>query len=187
MTERTDNSQSEEAPLLPADWLEEGVICGRTQRLIFELMERSAQRMGTPYLAFWLVGESFLRPVMATGELTSSFVGSFEQPLDEGLISLVFSSGQSLCAGAIQEDENHSKRLDAVLEQRTEGMVAVPVVANGDRVGILSAVHVTRAEKEAPGTFSSDDLAEGEFLSACVGKFLEAALHSQNPNTEDFQ
>lgn len=149
----------------------------RTVALVKEMMRRSAKRMGVTNLMCWLIDSNgtHLEARMGVGTQASMFEDRYSQPLEEGLISAVFSTGQSLCQNHVADHPEHSELLDAMLSQQTESMVAVPLVIQGATVGVMSVVRLAD-EPAAPGAhgFTEKDLEEMEFLAACAARMIGA-------------
>ena len=142
-----------------------------TRAIIRELLSRSAALTGTPELTCWLVNEAHtaLDAVLGAGPLAARLEGSYSQPLDSGLVSVVFTTGQSVCRNRVKEDPNHNPLVDKMLGQTTEAMIAVPLRVGMAITGVLSTVHL-----EPGRSFAAADLREIEFLAACVSRILLA-------------
>lgn len=161
----------------PAEWLSTGLVDEVTANLLRELLSRSAERVSAENTALWLSSGDFLDPILGTGPHADSFVGEFRQPLDRGIISYVFASGQPVCENAISVNPQHSPLLDQRLGIRTDAMIAVPVVVDGEMAGVITCVHTRPADSEAEASkFHSQDLNEFEFAAACLGRLFEASL-----------
>jgi signal transduction protein with GAF and PtsI domain len=88
----------------------------------------------------WIADEARENLVFAITEPEDERVVGREQPLSEGFISLVFASERPICENRVADDERHSKRIDGVVGETTEAMVAVPFYLAGILCGVLSAV-----------------------------------------------
>jgi hypothetical protein len=165
----------------PADWLTDGSVDEVTPTLAQELLSRSAERVRAKNTALWLSSGDHLDPVLGSGPHAEEFVGEFRQPLDRGIISMVYASGQPVCENAISRNPQHSPLLDQRLGIQTDAMVAVPVVVLGEIAGIVTCVHTRPAgSTETPGEFHVADLDEFEFAAACLGRLFEASLLSDD-------
>jgi transcriptional regulator with GAF, ATPase, and Fis domain len=161
----------------PADWLPNGLVDDVTANLLRELLARSAQRVDAENTALWLSSGEFLDPILGSGPHAAHFVGEFRQPLDRGIISYVFASGQPVCENAISANPQHSPLLDQRLGIQTDAMIAVPLVVDGEMAGVITCVHTRPAGSTAqPSEFHSKDLDEFEFAAACLGRLFEASL-----------
>lgn len=161
----------------PADWLPTGLIDDVTANLLRELLARSAERVEAKNTALWLSSGEFLDPILGSGPHANHFVGEFRQPLDRGIISYVFASGQPVCENAISANPQHSPLLDQRLGIETDAMIAVPLVVDGEMAGVITCVHTRPAgSPDTPSEFHSKDLDEFEFAAACLGRLFEASL-----------
>lgn len=161
----------------PADWFLNGLIDDITSNLLRELLARSAERVAAENTALWLSSGEFLDPILGSGPHAAHFIGEFRQPLDRGIISYVFASGQPVCENAICSNPQHSPLLDQRLGIRTDAMIAVPLVVDGEMAGVITCVHTRPADSTAPPSeFHSGDLNEFEFAAACLGRLFEASL-----------
>lgn len=161
----------------PADWLATGLVDDVTANLLRELLARSAERVRSDDTALWLASGEFLDPILGSGPHADHFVGEFRQPLDRGIISYVFASGQPVCENAISLNPQHSPLLDQRLGIRTDAMIAVPLVVDGEMAGVITCVHTRPAGSNSPAReFHSADLDEFEFAAACLGRLFEASL-----------
>lgn len=162
---------------VPSQWIPRGLLDEATQLLIAELFRRSSRTAGAEHAALWLAGEDSLSAAVGIGPLAEGFIGCYEQPLDKGIISMVFASGQGLCENAIASNPSHSRRLDEHLGIVTDAMIVVPVAALGRMVGVISVVRARpQGSEETPKVFLAADLEEIEFAAACTGRLLEAAV-----------
>lgn len=159
---------------IPSAWLETELLDAATVSLIEALFVRSSKRLGTREIALWLRDADALCPVLGIGDLAENFVGMFRQPLDAGLISTVLSSGQSLCENEVATHRQHSPHLDQRLGVSTSAIVATPIFAAGNLVGVISAVHFEEGNR-----FSLGDLEDFEFVAACISRFLDAVVYQE--------
>ena len=165
----------------PADWIAEGSVDEVTPTLAQELLARSAERVSAQNTALWLSSGDHLDPILGSGPHADEFVGDFRQPLDRGIISMVYASGQPVCENAIASNPQHSPLLDQRLGIQTDAMVAVPLVVMGELAGIITCVHTRPADSsETPREFHAADLDEFEFAAACLGRLFEASLLSED-------
>ena len=146
-----------------------------TRTLARELMARSARSMGVPDIMIWLADpeRKFLLATLGTGPQATRFEGSFAQPIGEGLISVVFLTGQALCRNQVSADPSHSDQLDQLLGQQTQAMVVAPLRFRDTVAGVISCAAVTPlANPQPPRAFEAAELREIEFLAACVSREL---------------
>lgn len=163
----------------PADWIQSGLVDDITANLLRELLSRSAAKVHAQNTALWLSSGESLDPILGSGPHAGLFIGEFRQPLDRGIISYVFASGQPVCENAIADNPQHSPLLDQRLDIKTDAMIAVPLVVGGEMVGVITCVHTRSADStDSASGFQSPDLEEFEFAAACLGRLFEASLLS---------
>jgi hypothetical protein len=90
----------------------------------------------------WLVDDvaGELRPVFHSGPGAEMFLREIRQPLNAGLVSMVFSTGNGILEESVAERREYCPDVDRRLSKRTRSMVAVPVVFAGRCRGVLSGV-----------------------------------------------
>ncbi|MFT5470904.1 MAG: hypothetical protein ACI8UO_006036 [Verrucomicrobiales bacterium] len=127
----------------------------------------------------WLVNdeETRLIPVLNTGPNAAEILARHQQPLDEGLIGMVFVNGQSLLENDVHLNENQSKRLDRMLGLRTRSLIAAPYHLFDRRVGVFSFVQLEDPKQEG-GEFGLNPghLEEAENLASLIARLMERAL-----------
>ena len=164
---------------VPADWISSGHIDDPAACLLREILRRAATASRAENAALWLASENHLSAVLGTGPHAEHFIGAFRQPLERGIVSLVYASGQPVCENSIAHNPAHSPILDTQLQIQTDAMIAVPVAVLGEIKGVITCVQTRPTESSAPPVeFEPNDLAEFEFAAACAGRILEAALLS---------
>ena len=138
------------------------------------------RKAGTSHGAIWLADNTgdHLVPVFGSGEHAEGFLnGKFRLPIDQGLISMVFATGQPFCENAIHKNPRHSPLLDRQLGVTTEAMIAIPFTFANRLRGILSCVHLSANESNTePMTFSGEDLGDLELASAAIARILDLVL-----------
>lgn len=141
------------------------------------------RKIGADHGAIWLADSTgeHLVPVFGCGERADDFLdGKFKLPTDQGLISMVFATGQPFCENAIHENPGHSPLLDRQLGVRTEAMIAIPLTFANSLRGIVSCVHLgTDDSNEEEKTFSGSDLSDLELASATIARLLDLTLIEQ--------
>ncbi|MFP6873676.1 MAG: GAF domain-containing protein [Verrucomicrobiales bacterium] len=162
----------------------DGLDAGSFTRLLPPLAKNTAlrafRRAGTEHGAIWLTDNTgdHLIPVFGCGGHAEEFLnGKFRLPTDQGLISMVFATGQPFCENAIHENPGHSPLLDRQLGVHTEAMIAIPLTFANRLRGIVSCVHLSAAAKtEKARSFSGEDLTDLELASAVIARILDLAL-----------
>jgi hypothetical protein len=141
------------------------------------VLRQSLHALGADEGTIWLLSpqEDALVPVFNTGPQADEWVGCFQQPLDEGLISMVFASEQPYCENETWQDTRHSKKLDQKLGLTTRAMVAVPFGFAGATRGVLSAVQLCSATETAPasGSFGPESLEKMILCAHLLGALFE--------------
>lgn len=117
-----------------------------------------------------------LVPAYNTGPRAKELVGVFRQPMGEGLVALVFANGQSLVENEVYKNEDHSKRVDHALGQRTEAMMIVPVQFLGDLHGVISCVVLGETRGETTKQFTADQLEFLSFQSRVFGALFQNSM-----------
>ena len=129
----------------------------------------------------WLAdpGQEFLMPVFNTGPNAEQFVGRFRQPLNEGIVSMVYASEQSFCEDHIYRNKMQSGKMDQMLALLTCSMMVAPLVFAGRTRGVVSCVTLKRAEEindDDPPGFSGDDLQAFNALAEVAGSLIDGHL-----------
>ena len=141
------------------------------------------RKIGADHGAIWLADSTgdHLVPVFGCGEHAEDFLnGKFRLPIDQGLISMVFATGQPFCENAIHKNPGHSPLLDRQLGLRTEAMIAIPLTFANSLRGIVSCVHLCEDDsEEGAQTFSGSDLSDLELASAAIARILDLTLIEQ--------
>jgi len=154
-------------------------IDASTSSLITEVLRRCCEIVQCTDSALWLAEGDYLQPILGHGSHSGQFIGSYSHPLSEGLISMVYASGQSFCENNIQANPQHSSKLDQQLEIQTDAMIVMPIVSAGEISGVITCVHTSPNVKtdsaQLGQQFSSADMAELEFAAALVGRVLETS------------
>lgn len=99
----------------------------------------------------WLLDAAgeFLVPAWNTGPNAEKLVGKFKQPLNAGLICMVFSSEQPFLENEVWKNSRQSKLLDSMLEVQTSAMVAVPFYFLRACRGVVSCVKLDKPSAES--------------------------------------
>lgn len=123
--------------------------------------------------------ESYLLPIYNNGPDHERFVGGFQQPLGEGMLSMVFASGQLLCEDQVYQSNKQHKKLDQELEKLTCTMIAAPLFFGGRLRGVISAVKLKSRESPEdldPKGFSGEDAESLGDLSQVIGRLIDHRL-----------
>lgn len=118
-------------------FLTDDLVCGQ------ELAD-AVRDAGATEGCVWVVDETqeVLVPVWNNGARGSDFVMSFTQPLDRGIISMVFATEQPFIENEARSNRRLDSRLDNRLGVRTEALIAVPLLVEGRCIGVVSCVRL---------------------------------------------
>ncbi len=126
--------------------------------------------------AIWLADPGRTKMTVGYSHREPALTGR-EQPLDEGLISLVLASEHAICENNVYQNEQHSKRIDEALNFITCAMIAVPFYLGGAPRGVISCVQLKQQEADPdPPGFSAAHLARVQQLSTTVERLLNYRL-----------
>jgi hypothetical protein len=116
--------------------------------LMCDLFRQAVTETGAHEGTIWLVDAASenLVPAFNTGPHADRIVGQFKQPLNSGLISMVFASEQPFMENAVHDNPSRSRLLDSLLQVETTALIAVPFYFLGACRGILSCVRLNRPE-----------------------------------------
>jgi hypothetical protein len=145
--------------------------------LLRELMQQGFAEAGADEGTVWLVdkaGENLV-PAHNTGPQSAKMVGSFKQPLNSGLICMVFASEQPFLENEVFKNARQSKALDKLLRSETFAMIAVPFYLLGECQGVVSCVQLKRPEAgpAPPPGFRPDHLVRVQRMTAVFSQLLE--------------
>ena len=121
---------------------------GLLDPLMVEVLERSFAEAGADEGTVWLLdgaGEHLV-PAYNTGPRAAELIGKFKQPLQAGLICMVFANEQPFLENEVWKNQKQSKLLDSHLQQQTCAMIAVPFYFMRACRGVISCVQLKAAE-----------------------------------------
>jgi hypothetical protein len=123
----------------------------------------------------WLVDriEETLVPVYNNGPAAEKWVGKFRQPLNAGIVSMVYSTEEPFCENDVYRNAAQDPTLDRILEVRTESMIAVPLYFARECRGVVSCVRLANADRvmTIPEGFTMESMHE-IILASTVLSFL---------------
>ena len=110
-----------------------------TMRRVLELAFRQA---GADEGTVWLVDEAkeALVPAFNNGPNAEQFVAKFRQPLDRGLVSMVFGNERPFTENEVPKNAKQDKTLDKRLKVQTLAMIIVPFYFLDACRGVISCV-----------------------------------------------
>jgi len=131
----------------------------------------------------WLLdapGENLL-PAFTLGPHAGLLQQGFKQPLNAGLISMVFASEQPFLENEVWKNARQNKSLDTLLRVRTCAMIAVPFYLLRDCRGVLSCVQLQNPDSPEPGPagFQAGHLAAIERAAELLARLIEFRLVAQ--------
>lgn len=128
----------------------------------------------------WLLDETgqHLVPAFNTGPHANRLVGKFRQPLDAGLICMVFANEQPFVENEVPANTQQSKLLDATLGVQTQALIAVPFYFLNACRGVVSCVRLSRPEgcSFLPPGFDPAALNSIQRVAAVVSRLVESRL-----------
>ena len=111
-----------------------------------DVLQRGFAEAGAHEGTIWLLdGDGkHLVPVYNTGPDTDKIVGKFRQPLNAGLICMVFASEQPIVENEVYKNGRQSKLLDESLHVQTYSLIAAPFHFLKACRGVISCVQLKR-------------------------------------------
>jgi hypothetical protein len=153
-----------------------------------QLFHSALNAVGATEGSIWLLEPATASLTIAynTGPYAQLLVGKFKQPLNAGLISMVFSSEQSFIENEIYKNSAQDKKLDSLLQVRTYAMIAVPFYFLRECRGVASCVQLIPAMLEALEPKGFKGIHETVFRNAAVvlGRMIEHWAVSQTIGLE---
>jgi hypothetical protein len=151
--------------------------------LMRQTLERGFAEAGAHEGTVWLLdqaGESLI-PAWNSGPQAAKLVGKFKQPLNAGLICMVFSSEQPFLENEVWKNSRQSKLLDSLLEVQTTAMIAVPFYFLRGCRGVVSCVQLRNSKTNAPEPpgFRPEHLAHVQRAATLLSQLVELKLLSR--------
>jgi hypothetical protein len=164
--------------------LAESIHAPQLQALLDPLMLQALQRgfaeAGADEGTVWLLDESAggLEPAYNTGPHAQKLVGHFKQPLNSGLICMVFATEQPFLENEVSLNTRQSKLVDSLLQVETYAMIAVPFYFLQSVRGVVSCVQLRSTATDAadPSGFRPEHLASVQRTTALVSQLIEFRL-----------
>jgi hypothetical protein len=127
--------------------------------------------------AIWLLDadRQHLVPAYNTGPDADKIVGKFKQPLNAGLICMVFASEQPIVENEVYKNTRQSKLLDQTLKVQTYALIAAPFQFLNECRGVISCVQLKHAETKAHELtgFQFADLTAIQRTGALLAQLIE--------------
>ncbi len=151
--------------------------------LLHQVLEQGFAAAGAHEGTVWLLDEpgAHLVPAYNTGPQALKLVGRFKQPLNAGLICMVFASEQPFLENEVWKNSQQSKLLDDLLQVQTCAMIAVPFYFLRACRGVVSCVQLKRpgSPEPLPPGFRPEHLAGIQATTALVSQLIEYKLLSR--------
>jgi len=148
--------------------------------LMLDVLHRGVNEAGAQEGTLWLADEAgeFLVPAYNTGPQANEIVGQFSQPMNAGLICMVFCSEQPFLENDASKNPDQSPLLDSLLKVETTALIAVPFYLFHTCRGILSCVQLSRTGDAGatPAGFHAKDLAGIQRTSSLLSHLIEYQL-----------
>jgi hypothetical protein len=143
-------------------------------------MDDTFRRIEASEGSLWLreAGEEHLVTVYNTGPHAESIVLEHLQPLDRGIVSMVYGTGKTFAGSDVHRSGRQDKTLDARLGVLTCSMVAVPLRFAGRTRGVLNAVKLKPADSTDPDPppFAGDATQRMQLLASTLERLIDLAL-----------
>ncbi len=147
--------------------------------LATDVFEAGVREVGATEGTVWIFddAEKALIPVFNTGPRAADFVGRFVQPLNRGLISMVFENQLAFCESDMETNPRRDSSLDHFLGVRTGSMLAAPLGLAGTPLGVISAVKLADVMTPAEvSVFEADAIKDFERLAEVLQRIWEWQL-----------
>jgi hypothetical protein len=136
---------------------------------IWRVLGDSFRRAGADEGSVWIVDPEMKHLVISYNSgPNAETISGFQQPLDEGIVSLVFANEQSFVETEVFRNVQHSGILDDKLGVTTYAMIVVPFYFLNECRGVISCVKLMEAtvcagklvpKGSVPSGFDLNDLA----------------------------
>jgi hypothetical protein len=130
----------------------------------------------------WLLDSAakHLVPAYNTGPNSEKMVGKFRQPLNSGLICMVFASEQGIVENDVSHNAQQSKLLDKLLHVQTCSLIAAPLHFLKGCRGVVSCVQLKTPKSKGPDPagFQFGDLTTIQRTAALFAQLIELRLLS---------
>jgi hypothetical protein len=122
-----------------------------------------------------------LVPAYNTGPDAEKIVGKFRQPLNAGLVCMVFASEQAIVENDVYKNARQSKMLDEALRVQTYALIAAPFHLLKACRGVISCVQLKRPQTRAEELtgFSFDHLTAIQRTAGLLSQLMELRLLSE--------
>jgi hypothetical protein len=145
------------------------------------VLARGFTEAGASEGTIWIVDATgqFLEPAFNSGPNATQIVGQFKQPLNTGLISMVFATEQAFLENDVAKNSQQSKLLDSKLSVQTTALIAVPFQFLNTCRGVVSCVQLAAPGQNSPASgFRPEHLSGVQRCAALVSQLIEYRLLS---------
>lgn len=130
----------------------------------------------------WSIAEdhAHLVPVLNTGPNAKAFIERARQPLNAGLISMVFVAGMTVAESNVYLNQKHDRTVAQLTNEATCSMIAVRFSVFGSPRGVISCVKNkdTDSLDPDPPPFDLEAVTAMERLATLIGRLIEWKLAS---------
>ena len=148
--------------------------------LMLDVLQRGFAEATAHEGSIWLLdaGGSYLVPAWNNGAKAAEFVCRHRQPLDRGLISMVFASEQPFVENEVYRNQQFDPEVDLKLKLRTCALNEVPFYFLKACRGVISCVQVKALGDNVPDPpgFSPPHLAAVQRTATMLSRLLELRL-----------
>jgi hypothetical protein len=143
-------------------------------------LDATLRRIEASEGSLWLrdVAEEHLVTVYNTGPNAERIVLKHLQPLDRGIVSMVYRTGRTFAEDDVYESRKQDKTLDTALGVLTCSMIAVPLRFAGRIRGVVNAVKL-KAESATdpdPPPFGEDAAQQMQLLGETLERLVDLQL-----------
>ena len=141
-----------------------------------EILRQGFKQAGADEGTVWLLDSEakHLVPAYNSGPHAAKMIAQFKQPLNAGLISMVFASEQPIVENEVFKNARQSKLLDELLQVQTHGLIAVPFHFLKGCRGVVSCVQLKKPARQ----FEFADLGSIQRTAALLSQLIELRLLS---------
>ena len=153
---------------------------------IWRVLGDSFKRAGADEGSVWIVDPEMKHLVISYNSgPNAKTISGFQQPLDEGIVSLVFANEQSFVETEVFRNVQHSGILDEKLGVTTYAMIVVPFYFLNECRGVISCVKLMEATACAgklvpkgpvPSGFDLNDLATIQNATLIIRDLIDYGL-----------
>ena len=125
-------------------------------------------------VAIWNADDTELAPIF-NGPRAESLVGKITQPLNKGIISMVYATEQTFSTSDVRESKDHDPEVDQLIGIESCHLLASPLYFGAALRGVVSSVRfidVIENDPKIPPAFSEQDVTTFETMVRVLGNCL---------------